>query len=118
MAKVYDALKQVEAERTRQIRGEAPWPRAVADERVRERVETVLDRLEVLEQIVVRRVPEMQRGLQRELEDRIEAANRELVSVVATLREQTRHDLAALNRRLSVLLAAVAVLLVAVLIRL
>ncbi len=144
MAKVYDALKQVEAERSRQLRAvpqRTPaaarvetnfwrrWSERLAggvdgtekpvapDHAMRERIDTILGRLDAFESLASRRIPEIERNLLQLLESRIDAVEREVGSSVSTLGHQMRQDVAVLNRRLSALLVAVAVLLVALLVR-
>lgn len=144
MAKVYDALKQVEAERSRQLRAasapvrvvprEEPkfWRRwsdrlgrngaevrteTTTDNGMRQHVDTILGRLDAFENLASRKIPEMERNLLQLLEARIESVEREVGASVSSLGNQMRQDVAVLNRRLSLLLGAVALLLVALILR-
>lgn len=156
MAKVYDALKQVEAERSRQLRAMARppagvpnseprfWQRwsgrlngngnggagangngdghaveaaAAPDLGVRQHLDAILGRIDAFEHMARQRLPELERNLHQVLEDRIEMVEREMAASVSTLGNQMRREVAGLNRRVSVLLGAVAVLLVALLLR-
>lgn len=164
MAKVYDALKQVEAERSRQLQAEARavralerrdepkfWRRwserlarnggengngvgrpaanaassthvrevvtAAPDPSVRQHMDTILGRLDAFEHLARERLPEMERNLLTVLESRIDTVEREVASSVSTIGRQMREEVAALHRRLGILLGAVAALAVALLLR-
>lgn len=105
MAKVYDALKQVEAERSRQRQMETEAAKAV---------EAIVDRLEAFEDLAARRLPEIERNLATMLESRARSAERDLAASLALLGTQIRHDVAALHRRVTWLVGVIAVALAAV----
>jgi len=146
MAKVYDALKQVEAERSRQLRSaEAArvvsrpeptfWKRfsgrfaarngefeesgasPSVDHAVHERMDTILGRLDAFENLAAKKIPELERNLLQLLEGRIDTVERELAASVAALGNQMRNDAAVLHKRVTLFLGAVLILLAAVLLR-
>lgn len=146
MAKVYDALKQVEAERSRQLKqSEAPkvvsrpeatfWKRfsgrlagrvdgedvqeegASGERLVHERVETILGRLDAFEHLAAKKIPELERNLVKLLEERIDAVEREVAASVSALGNQMRHEAKVLNKRVTLLLGAVLLLLVGMFLR-
>jgi hypothetical protein len=99
MAKVYDALKQVEVERSRQRLMEYETARSV---------DVVLARLDAFEE-AARRLPEVERRLMGALDDRAAVAERELGKSLTLLGNQIRQDLASLNRRVTWVLATLVV---------
>ena len=146
MAKVYDALKQVEAERSRQMKqaeasrvvsrpeatfwkrfsgrlagrnedGDLPDEPAAPDRGVHERVETILGRLDAFEHLAAKKIPELERNLVQLLEERIDAVEREVAASVSALGNQMRHDVARLNKRITLLLGGAVLLVVVVLLR-
>ena len=146
MAKVYDALKQVEAERSRQLREaeaskvvsrpeatfwrrfsgrlsgrngveEASGPSPSPDRVVFERMDTILGRLDAFENLASKRIPELERNLIQLLEDRIVSVEREMAASLSALGNQMRHDTEALRKRVTLLFGAVVVLLAILLFR-
>lgn len=146
MAKVYDALKQVEAERSRQLKqaeaskvvsrpeatfwkrfsgrlagrneeGESMDEPPPSDRVVRDRMDTILGRLDAFEHLAAKRIPELERNLVQLLEERIDAVEREVAASVSALGNQMRHDVARLNKRITLLLGAVLLLLAGLLLR-
>ena len=147
MAKVYDALKQVEAERSRQLSSAAEasrqrsrpvarpepnlWKRfsgrfagqngtdepMPSEVPLTDRSEAILTRLDTCEQLVATRMPELEQQMRQHLESRIGALERESAASLATLSNQMRRDVAMLNRRVSLLAGGLLVLLTALLLR-
>ena len=147
MAKVYDALKQVELERSRQLRvaaeqesgGESPdstlWRRmsgrlggrngaaeeivvpVISERVVRERMDAMLARFEALERRSADGLPELERNVAQHIERRIASVEREMSAAVATLSNQIRQEAANLNRRVSLLFGAAAMILAVLLLR-
>jgi hypothetical protein len=105
MAKVYDALKQVEAERSRQQRAAA------------EQVDDLLARLDAAERVVRGRVDELEVRLTASLEGRLVALERASTTATRQVLERLRREAEATNRRLNALIAIAAFVLLAALLR-
>lgn len=129
---MYDALKQVEAERSRQLRAAAdeeraaeshPWRRLpeappLASERLlRERTDAIVARVEALEKLAGERLQEIERNLQQHVERRLDSLAREANASRTTIANQMRQQAELLNRRLSFVLGGIGLLAIFVLLR-